>query len=177
MVLPFRSISVAKRPPASQVYDSELPSGRVIFVIRLWPSRLKVVVFCRSSKLSSKVTRAGKFEVRMRNGFFGVTDEEAHATARTPQEQLVEALTSPFHTTGVHLQLTSVFANSLQQGSFLPTMLHIDANDLTFTVEPDGSHKSTFNVVVFTFGAEAGVVDQTGRTYTIRIPRQIMIEL
>ena len=121
-------------------------------------------------KLSLKVTRAGKFEVRMRNGFFGVTDEEAHAKARTPQEQVVEALTSPFHTTGVHLQLTSVFANSQQQGSFLRTMLHIDANDLTFTVEPDGSHKSTFNVVLFTFGADAGVVDQTGRTYTIRIP-------
>jgi VWFA-related protein len=121
-------------------------------------------------KLSLKVTRAGKFEVRMRNGFFGVTDEEAHATARTPQEQVVEALTSPFHTTGVHLQLTSIFANNLQQGSFLRTMLHIDANDLTFTLEPDGSHKSTFNVVLFTFGADAGVVDQTGRTYTIRIP-------
>jgi len=79
----------------------------------------------------------------------------------------VEALTSPFHTTGVHLQLTSAFANSAQQGSFFRTMLHIDANDLTFTVEPDGSHKSTFNVVVFTFGAYTGVVDQTGRTYTI----------
>jgi VWFA-related protein len=121
-------------------------------------------------KLSVKVTRAGKFEVRMRNGFYGVTDEEAHATARTPQDQVVEALTSPFHTSGVHLQLTSAFANSAQQGSFLRTMLHIDANDLTFTVEPDGSHKSTFNVVVFTFGADTGVVDQTGRTYTIRIP-------
>jgi len=65
------------------------------------------------------------------------------------------------------LQLTSAFANSAQQGSFFRTMLHIDANDLTFTVEPDGSHKSTFNVVVFTFGAYTGVVDQTGRTYTI----------
>src|SRR5205807_6702332 len=58
-------------------------------------------------KLSLKVTRAGKFEVRMRNGFFGVTDQEARATPRTPQEQVVEALTSPFHTNGVHLQLTS----------------------------------------------------------------------
>jgi hypothetical protein len=48
-------------------------------------------------------------------------------------------------------------------------MLHIDAKDLTFTDEPDGSHKATFNLVALTFGADGGVVDQMGRTYTIRI--------
>jgi VWFA-related protein len=121
-------------------------------------------------KLSLKVTRPGKFEVRMRNGFFGVTDEEARATPRTPQEQVVEALTSPFHTNGVHLQLSSFFANNPQEGSFLRSVLHIDANDLTFTNEPDGSHRATFNVIAFTFGADGRVVDQTGQTYTIRIP-------
>jgi VWFA-related protein len=121
-------------------------------------------------KLSLKVTRAGKFEVRMRNGFFGVTDEEARSTPRTPQEQVVEALTSPFHTTGVRLQLTSVFVNDPKQGSFLRVLLHINANDLTFTDEPDGSHKAIFQLVAFTFGAGTAVVDQTGLTYTIRIP-------
>ncbi len=51
-------------------------------------------------KLTLKVTRPGKFNVRMRNGFFGVTDEEAHPTQRTLAQQMVDALTSPFGATG-----------------------------------------------------------------------------
>src|SRR5437870_6418202 len=62
-------------------------------------------------KLSLKVTRPGKFSVRMRNGFFGVSDEDRRPVQPTLAQQLVGALTSPFGATGVHLQLTALFAN------------------------------------------------------------------
>src|SRR5262249_25623538 len=83
-------------------------------------------------KLSLKVTRPGKFNVRMRNGFYGVTDSE-RTPPRTLGQEMVAALASPFGSTGVHLQLTSLFANDPKEGSFMRSFLHIDGHDLTFT--------------------------------------------
>ncbi|MBA2524508.1 MAG: VWA domain-containing protein [Pyrinomonadaceae bacterium] len=120
-------------------------------------------------KLSLKVNRPGKFNVRMRNRFYGITDEEAVPVRRTPIQQLLGALTSPFGAAGVHLRLTSLFANDPKLGSFMRSLLHIRARDLTFTEEPDGSHQSVFEVVAITFGDNGMVIDEIGRTHTIRV--------
>jgi VWFA-related protein len=122
-------------------------------------------------KLSLKVTRPGKFNVRMRNGFFGVSDEERRPVQPTLAQQLVGALTSPFGATGVHLQLTSLFANDARFGSFMRSVLHIDGRDLTFIDEPDKMHKCVFDVLTMTFGDNGTLVDQpNGRTYTLNFP-------
>jgi VWFA-related protein len=120
-------------------------------------------------KLSLKVNRPGKFNVRMRNGFYGITDEEAVAVRRTPIQQLLGALTSPFGAAGVHLRLTSLFANDPKLGSYMRSFLHVRARDLTFTAEPDGSHQSVFEVIAITFGDNGTVIDEIGRTHTIRV--------
>mgnify|MGYP003694379053 CR=1 FL=1 len=59
-------------------------------------------------KLSVKVLRPGKFKVRMRNGFYGVADDDQIAKVLTPREQILSALTSPFGAAGVHLRLTTL---------------------------------------------------------------------
>jgi VWFA-related protein len=120
-------------------------------------------------KLSLKVNRPGKFNVRMRNGFYGITDEEAMAVRRTPIQQLLGALTSPFGAAGVHLRLTSLFANDPKLGSFMRSFLHIRARDLTFTEEQDGLHQSVFEVIAITFGDNGRVIDEIGHTHTIRV--------
>jgi VWFA-related protein len=125
-------------------------------------------------KLSLKITRPGKFNVRMRNGFLGFTDDAKGApTQRTLAQQLVGALTSPFGSTGVHLQLTSLFGNDPKAGSIMRSMLHIDARDLTFTTEPDGNHKCIFDVLAMTFGDNGVPVDQHGGTYTLKLPETL----
>jgi VWFA-related protein len=125
-------------------------------------------------KLTLKVTRPGKFNVRMRNGFFGVTDEDRRAPVqRTLAQQLVSALTSPFGSTGVHLQLTSLFGNDPKAGSIMRSMLHIDGRDLTFTDEANGMHKVVFDVLAMTFGDNGVPVDQSGRTYTLQLPEAL----
>jgi VWFA-related protein len=120
-------------------------------------------------KLSLKVNRPGKFNIRMRNGFYGITDEEAVAVRRTPIQQLLGALTSPFGAAGVHLRLTSLFANDPKSGSFMRSLLHIRARDLTFTELPDGWHQSIFEVIAITFGDNGVVIDEVGRSHTIRV--------
>jgi VWFA-related protein len=122
----------------------------------------------RFHHLSLKITRPGKFNVRMRNGFFGVTDEELTAP-QTPAQKMIGALVSPFGASGVHLQLTSFFINDAKAGSVMRSMLHIDAHDLTFIDEPDDWHKCLFDIIAVTFGDNGVPVDQVSRTHTVRI--------
>jgi VWFA-related protein len=125
-------------------------------------------------KLTLKVTRPGKFNVRMRNGFYGVSDTDQRAPVqRTLAQQLLNALTSPFGSTGVHLQLTSLFGNDPKAGSIMRSMLHIDGRDLTFTTEANGMHKSVFDVLAMTFGDNGVPVDQIGRTYNMELPEAL----
>jgi VWFA-related protein len=125
-------------------------------------------------KLSLKVIRPGKFNVRMRNGFYGVSDEDRRLVERTLAQQMVGALTSPFGAIGVHLQLTSLFANDAKFGSFMRSVLHVDGRDLTFTDAPDKMHTCVFDVLAVTFGDNGTLVDQpTGRTYTLRFPDEL----
>src|SRR5256714_2091847 len=122
--------------------------------------------------LSLKVTRPGKFNVRTRNGFLGFTDEEKPAP-RTLGRKLFDALASPFGDTGVHLQLISLFANDAKAGSYMRSVLHVDAHDLTFTEEPNKMHKCVFDVLSITFGDNGVPIDQSGRTNTIQLPEEL----
>ena len=119
--------------------------------------------------LTLKVTRRGRFNVRMRKGFYGITDAEAKPQLSTPSEQLVHALTSPFGASGVRLRLTSVFSNDAQVGSVLSSMFHISGSGLTFTDEPDGWHQAEFDIVAITYGDNGSVIDQVARTDSIRV--------
>ena len=124
-------------------------------------------------KLSLKVTRPGKFNVRMRDGFYGYSDTE-RVQPKTLGQQMVAAATSPFGSTGVHLQLTSLFANDAKVGSYMRSFMHINAHDLTFSDEPDKSHKCMFDILAITFGENGTLVEQpVGRTYTLRMSDEI----
>jgi VWFA-related protein len=120
-------------------------------------------------KLSLKITRPGKFNVRMRNGFFGITDEEAKPAPQTRSQQLLSALASPFGSAGVTVHLTSLFANDPKLGSIMRSMLHVKGRDLTFIDEPDGWHRAEFDILALTFSDNGLVVDQIGRTHSMRI--------
>lgn len=120
-------------------------------------------------QLSLKVLRPGKFNVRMRNGFFGVSEEDVSAGPPTARAQIQAALFSPFGSAGVHVRLTALFTNDLKLGSLARAMLHVSASDLTFTEDPDGWHKATFDVVAVTFGDNGTIVDQISRTHTLKV--------
>ncbi|HKV33290.1 MAG TPA: VWA domain-containing protein, partial [Pyrinomonadaceae bacterium] len=116
-----------------------------------------------------KVKRPGKFTVRTRTGFYGVTDEQMKASKETPRQQLIGALLSPFAASGVQLRLTSLYSNEAAQGSVLRSFLHIKASDLTFTKQTDGTHKAVFDLMSVTFGEDEKLVDQVADQHTITL--------
>jgi VWFA-related protein len=122
----------------------------------------------RFHKLSVKVNRSG-VRVRSRSGFYGVTDEQAHPVRRTREEQLLGALISPFSSGDIRTRLTSLFGNDPHGSSFMRSMVYIDSRDLSFTTQPDGTHKANLDIVAITFGDNGRAVDQVDRTYELRL--------
>lgn len=125
----------------------------------------------RFNKLDVRVTRPGT-RVRYRSGFFGVSDESIKRPAETGSRKLLTALTSPFAVNDIPLRLNALFGNS-PQGSFVRSLLHISAKDLTFTDEPDGSKKAVFDVIAVGFGNNGAPVDQVSKTYTMNINKDV----
>lgn len=121
-------------------------------------------------RLSISVKNHPELKVRTRNGFYGVTNEEARPAApHTRGEQLMTALTSPFSSNEMHLRLTSLFGNDSRAGSFMRSLLYVDGRDLSFTEEPGGWHKVVLDVAAYTFGENGRVIDPLNRTETIRV--------
>lgn len=123
----------------------------------------------RFNKFTVKVKRPG-LSVRTRTGFYGVSEETIATTSNlTRGQQLVKALVSPFSTNGVQLRLTSLFGNDTRTGSYMRSLLYIDASDLTFKPEADGWYQTVMDVMAVTFGDRGQVVDEVNRTQTIRV--------
>ena len=122
----------------------------------------------RFHQLEVKVKRPG-LTVRTRNGFYGVPEEEAKPLRRTRGEQLYGAIISPFFSGGVQVRLTSLFVNDAAQGSFMRSLLHINADGLAFAKQPDGSYHANIDVLAVTFGDAGQVIDRVDRTDTVRV--------
>jgi VWFA-related protein len=111
--------------------------------------------------------------VRARTGFYGLSDAEAVPPAKTGKEQLIRALTSPFNSAGVRVRLTSLFASNpqvreMKTSGIIKSLLYFDTRDLTFT--DDGEWKqAVIDILAVTFGDNGVLVEQTGRTQTIRL--------
>lgn len=126
----------------------------------------------RFNKLEIKVKRPGT-RVRYRSGFFGVSDEKIVRPKQTPEQRLMLALTSPFAVNDISLKLNPLFYNSAKGGSVIRSLLHIRAQDLKFTDEPDGTKKAVFDVIAVGFGDNGTPVDQISKNYTIVLKKDV----
>ncbi len=123
----------------------------------------------RFNKLQVKVARPGA-NVRYRSGFFGISDEQIKKPAnQTVTQQLLSALSSPFGVSDIGLRLNTIYGNDAKQGNFVTSFLHVNAGDLKFTDEADGSKKAVFDVLAVSFGANGLADDQISKTYTFSV--------
>jgi VWFA-related protein len=123
----------------------------------------------RFNKLQVKVARKDA-NVRYRSGFFGISDEQIKKPAnQTATQQLVSALGSPFGVSDISVRLNTLYGNDAKQGNFVTSFLHVNAGDLKFTDEADGSKKAIFDVLAVSFGANGETGEQISRTYTFSV--------
>jgi len=122
------------------------------------------------NKLDVKVLRKG-VTVRYRSGFFNVVDGEKPQTPfkeKTPIAQLETALVSPFAVSGIDLRMNALFGSDAR-GPFVRSLLHINANDLRFTDEKDGTKLASFDVMAMSFGDNGQIVDRLAKSYTLTL--------
>jgi VWFA-related protein len=118
--------------------------------------------------LNVKVKRSG-FKVRSRASYAGVSDEDRRTRPRTREQQLTAALISPFASNGVRVRLTSLFGDEPSSGgTYLRSLLHIDARDLTFKEEAGGVRTAELEMVAVAFGDSGRVVDQLSYPQAVR---------
>lgn len=126
------------------------------------------------NKLNIKVNRPGT-TVNYRSGFFGVADSDIRRPVQTNQtasQQIQRALASPFSANGISLKLNTLFGRDIKNGPFVNSLLHVEAKDLKFTVNPDGTKKAVFDVLAINFGENGTIVDQISKTYTLTIKNE-----
>jgi len=121
----------------------------------------------RFNKLQIKVIRKDT-NVRYRSGFFGISDEQIKKPVnQTPYQQIMTALSSPFAVNDISLRLNTLYGNAAKQGDFVSSLLHIDAGDLKFTDEANGSKKAVFDLLAISFGASGLPDERISKTYTL----------
>ena len=121
----------------------------------------------RFHKIQARVKRGG-LTVRTRAGFYGVTEEPASGPA-AESDRLNKALSSPFGANDITVRLTTLFANDPARGSMLRTFVAVDAKDLTFTQEPDGTRVAKFDLSSVVFSDHGAIVNRQDQEATLRL--------
>ena len=117
--------------------------------------------------------KTANLQVRSRSGYMGISEQEAWPIYRTTAEQLSAALNSPFYSGGLNLRLPCLFSEDKNAGAAVRMLLQVDAHDLTFSEEPDGTQKVIADVAAFAIGEEGAVTGFSDRNYAICLsPRE-----
>jgi VWFA-related protein len=120
----------------------------------------------RFHTIQARVKRGG-MTVRTRSGFFGVTGDESRPTQ--PVDRINRALILPFAATDIDVRVATYFANDPARGSLLRVFLTLDANDLAYTVEPDGTHVAKLDLSGVLFGDNGAVASRQDQNATLRL--------
>lgn len=123
--------------------------------------------------LHVKLKRSG-LKVRYRRGLYGANDEQRLPKSVNP---MAHAMVSPFRSVELPIKMTPLFVDDEKRGSFLRTLLHIDASEFTFTeVAADKDDKSqtpwnqtTIDELVMLFDEFGRQVETVSKTHTIKV--------
>ena len=119
------------------------------------------------NKLEIRLKRPD-LKVRYRSGFFGLSDQDfGLSDASSQQTGFLNALASPFAAGDIEIRLNALFGNDAVQGNFIRALIHVQAKDLKFTDEPDGTKKAVFDIAALTFGENGVPVDTVNKTYSV----------
>lgn len=122
----------------------------------------------RFHTIQARVKRGG-FTVRTRAGFYGVASEKTRGEQVADRDRLNQALISPFGGNDVSVRLITFFANDPARGSLLRVFVTIAMKDLTFKMEPDGTHTANVEMKSVLFGDNGAIVNRQDQNATLRL--------
>jgi VWFA-related protein len=120
-------------------------------------------------EVSVKAKRSG-LRVRSRRSFYA---RNAPGGVEPDDGRLVTTLASPFAATDVPVRLTALFHHDPPKGAFVRTLVHIDAEALTFVKDPDGVMATQVEAAALAIGTRGKPAGEAGGTYRLRFtPRE-----
>lgn len=119
------------------------------------------------NKIEIKLKRP-ELKVSSRAGFLGRTDQSVAPKKRTGDGELYEAIAAPLPNAGLNVRLTAFFASDAAGANVVRSLVYLDANQLTFSDEPNGMKKATLDVVAVTLNEKNEVVDEFNRTHVFK---------
>jgi VWFA-related protein len=125
----------------------------------------------RSHKISINVRRPG-LRVKTRKDFLGVSDPQDTAGPVTPAQELIHAATSPFAATDIALHATTLPGYSPEQGTFVRTLLHIDAHALSFVDGEGGKKTAAVDVLGMVFDQEGTEVAHLSTGFSVALTNE-----
>ncbi|HEY0462018.1 MAG TPA: VWA domain-containing protein [Pyrinomonadaceae bacterium] len=125
----------------------------------------------RYNRLEVKLKNAD-YRVRYRSGFFGIEDKTLKSPTQTANQQILNALTSPFKSSDINLNLNTVLIGDSNNEALIRSIINIDAKDLSFTRTTDGKRKMNIDIVAVTVGDAGAAVEQFAKNYTITVSEE-----
>ena len=127
-------------------------------------------------KVTVRVKRPGAI-VRSKSGFSGITDNDASPTApeatQTREQQLLEALASPFAASDLGVCLTCFYNDFGVHGPIGRSMFHFQAKDLSFAKQLDNSWHASVDIVATAYRGINQSVQRRQRREEIRLPDEL----
>ena len=124
-------------------------------------------------RVTVRLRRPG-LTVRWKSGFNGVQDQLTIAPLssmpKTREQQLLDALASPFTATGLKVRLTSVYNQSKASGAVVQSLLYFGGKELAFQHEADGTWHGAVDVVTSAYCGAKQPMQQRQRRMEIRLP-------
>jgi VWFA-related protein len=122
-------------------------------------------------RISIRVKRPG-LQVKTRKEFLGISDPAESIGPRTAAQELVHAATSPFAETTVALRATTLPGYTPDKGSYVRTLLHIDARGLTFIDNETGKRTASADVLGMVFDQDGIEVAHLSTGFSIALTRE-----
>jgi VWFA-related protein len=120
-------------------------------------------------RVTARLKSRHELNVRTREGFYGLTDDEAQPVKRTAVDRFQLALMSPFGASDIDVRLRPLFTSLPGLGPVLRSRLHIKTQDLSFKEEPDGWRSAQLVLRALLLGDNGRIVDEHRRAFTVRL--------
>ena len=124
-------------------------------------------------RVTVRVKRSG-VQVRWKAGFDGSADGDGitePVISQSREQQLLEALASPFAKTDLGIRLTCFYADyGAAHGAYVRSMLFFQGKDLTFKPEPGNFWHASVDIVTSAYRGIKEPIQQRQRREEIRLP-------